>query len=424
MPPGPIVEFNSSNDSLDLLKMANNESEQANITIPKKSMKELSLDDEGSVQSLDVGLDLAGQAPSSSSGEKNHESFYQDSWGEGLGIGALPGEELDDDDYNNNYADDSSSDNMKYGGSGQFRRRNTEPTTSSSTKKKKKIGSLFGRKKNKNRDRSLDSSSHSSFSIASSRSSSSAYAGPKPVGPDGKPLKSCLSSSNLRHLHYPSDEEGGGSSSLGSTTTGDAPPAPPKPMKRNVSFQSIEIREYERAVGDHPCVSSGPPITIGWAHTDGVEVPLDQYEESKPENRTKAEMMIPRRVRENILKTEAKATTGELMKATKAVNITKNNRKKTAATTDVHHIHEATEFLNRRLKRVTSGKDKDREQEELWEKAHQEALKKYMKGELDPSMVVDNTTTPPLSISFGTADDKEGSAKNDLDYKNELEWED
>jgi hypothetical protein len=32
----------------------------------------------------------------------------------------------------------------------------------------------------------------------------------------------------------------------------------------NVSFDTIEIREYERVVGDNPSCSKGPPISIGW----------------------------------------------------------------------------------------------------------------------------------------------------------------
>jgi len=174
-------------------------------------------------------------------------------------------------------------------------------------------------------------------------------------------------------------------------------------MKRNISFQSIEVREYERAVGDHPCVSSGPPLTIGWKHTDGVAVSLDDYENAKPEARTKAEMMIPRREREQILREQAKATTKELMNATKSVNITKGGRKKTASTMDTHHIQEATELVNRRLKRVTSRKDKEKEQEELWENAHQVALKKYTNGELDPSLIQEGGVKPPMSITFSSS---------------------
>uniref|UniRef100_A0A7S0KZV2 Uncharacterized protein n=1 Tax=Asterionellopsis glacialis TaxID=33640 RepID=A0A7S0KZV2_9STRA len=229
------------------------------------------------------------------------------------------------------------------------------------------------------------------------------------MGPDGKPLKSCMSNSNLRSLHCPSDEESLGVGFGAEDDAGSASTSPPsKPMKRNISFQNIEVREYERAVGDHPCVSSGPPLTIGWKHTDVVSVSLDDYENAKPEARTRVEMMIPRRERENILRTEANATTGEIMKATKSVNIIKGNRKKTAATTDMHHIQEATEFVNRRLKRVTSGKDKDQEQEDLWENAHQVALKKYMNGELDPSLIEESGVKPPTSITFSPSEEDNG----------------
>ena len=46
-----------------------------------------------------------------------------------------------------------------------------------------------------------------------------------------------------------------------------------------VSFGEIQIREFERIVGDHPDVSDrGPPLAIGWAYYQHDAVPLDEYE--------------------------------------------------------------------------------------------------------------------------------------------------
>jgi len=76
-------------------------------------------------------------------------------------------------------------------------------------------------------------------------------------------------------------------------------------MKGNVSFDRIEIREYEQILGDNPSVTSGPPLSLGWNyypkhHVFDVEV----YEENKKiyPGRTRSEMQLSRRLRERILK--------------------------------------------------------------------------------------------------------------------------
>jgi hypothetical protein len=48
--------------------------------------------------------------------------------------------------------------------------------------------------------------------------------------------------------------------------------------KSSVRFGSIEIREYERIVGDHPDVKFGPPMGIGWQYYQNEQIPIDEYE--------------------------------------------------------------------------------------------------------------------------------------------------
>ena len=49
-----------------------------------------------------------------------------------------------------------------------------------------------------------------------------------------------------------------------------------------VGFRSIQIREFDRIVGDHPDVRhGGPPLSIGWKYVEGDAMDLDAYEQQK-----------------------------------------------------------------------------------------------------------------------------------------------
>jgi hypothetical protein len=51
--------------------------------------------------------------------------------------------------------------------------------------------------------------------------------------------------------------------------------------RRKVRFSHVEVREFDRVVGDHPDVRVGPPIALGWEHEDLEPVPLNEYERSR-----------------------------------------------------------------------------------------------------------------------------------------------
>jgi hypothetical protein len=59
-----------------------------------------------------------------------------------------------------------------------------------------------------------------------------------------------------------------------------------KKMKRSVSLVSVEVREYDRTIGDNPSCRSGPPLSLDWSYSKKYEQPkaLDEYElEREPE---------------------------------------------------------------------------------------------------------------------------------------------
>eukprot|EP00540_Astrosyne_radiata_P023485 CAMPEP_0116863062 /NCGR_PEP_ID=MMETSP0418-20121206/23997_1 /TAXON_ID=1158023 /ORGANISM="Astrosyne radiata, Strain 13vi08-1A" /LENGTH=481 /DNA_ID=CAMNT_0004498009 /DNA_START=21 /DNA_END=1466 /DNA_ORIENTATION=- len=73
-------------------------------------------------------------------------------------------------------------------------------------------------------------------------------------------------------------------------------------LVRQVSFTKLQIREYERTLGDNPCVSSGPPISLGWSHNlDEVEVNVDEFESERPPRRPRHEFAFTASEREAVL---------------------------------------------------------------------------------------------------------------------------
>ena len=48
--------------------------------------------------------------------------------------------------------------------------------------------------------------------------------------------------------------------------------------RRSVRFGSVQVREYDRIVGDHPEVKVGPPIGIGWEYMELEPLNMEEYE--------------------------------------------------------------------------------------------------------------------------------------------------
>lgn len=64
---------------------------------------------------------------------------------------------------------------------------------------------------------------------------------------------------------------------------------------RSVSFKTIEVREYERILGDHPDTTFGPPIAIGWAFVEHDAIDLDEYESQRNKSGIKVLLAHTRR---------------------------------------------------------------------------------------------------------------------------------
>eukprot|EP00957_Ditylum_brightwellii_P053167 4031349-Ditylum_brightwellii.AAC.1 len=86
------------------------------------------------------------------------------------------------------------------------------------------------------------------------------YVRPTPLEQDGLPLRNCLLSP--RHRHRCRGESNGYESNstiftatLSANLEGE--------QEQLVLFGTIDVRKYEHVLGDHPCISSRTPVTLG-----------------------------------------------------------------------------------------------------------------------------------------------------------------
>ena len=73
---------------------------------------------------------------------------------------------------------------------------------------------------------------------------------------------------------------------------------------RRVSFGTVVIREHRLCLGNNPACSSGPPTAIEWKPQRSLKLSVDEYEShtSSIERRSRDELVMPRRVREEMLR--------------------------------------------------------------------------------------------------------------------------
>jgi hypothetical protein len=98
-----------------------------------------------------------------------------------------------------------------------------------------------------------------------------------------------------------------------------------------VRFKAIEIREYERIVGDNPSCSKGPPISIGWGYVTHTHCTLNDYEHLvRGRRRTKKEFHLGADRRTHLLVHEWKCSEEEIRKARREATYIQYCRAKTA----------------------------------------------------------------------------------------------
>ena len=99
----------------------------------------------------------------------------------------------------------------------------------------------------------------------------------------------------------------------------------------SVRFKTIEVREYERVVGDNPSCSKGPPISIGWGYFMHRHYSINDYEHLvRGPRRTKKEFHLAADRRTHLLINEWNCSEEDIRKARREATYIQYCRAKTA----------------------------------------------------------------------------------------------
>jgi len=97
---------------------------------------------------------------------------------------------------------------------------------------------------------------------------------------------------------------------------------------KSVTFGAIEIREFNRIVGDHPDTRVGPPLSLGWEFEQRSPLPLDEYEAVRPP--MKANLRMSSITRKNLLHNVFEIPEEEIRAAEKEVQRIAKRREQTS----------------------------------------------------------------------------------------------
>jgi hypothetical protein len=144
---------------------------------------------------------------------------------------------------------------------------------------------------------------------------------------DKQQLKSCLAvKTQAESLMRPSLSSSGLDAPVSGSTRQEA-------FRRSstsslISFDKVQIRSYDIIITDNPSTTCGPPVGLGWTHSDTEECyDIDNYEDSRGPPRSKDELTMPSSLRCEMLRL-AGFSRNSLQKASAQVKEQQTKRKK------------------------------------------------------------------------------------------------
>lgn len=128
-----------------------------------------------------------------------------------------------------------------------------------------------------------------------------------------------------------------------------------KKQKKSVRFGTINIRKYNRILGDNPACSSGCPVQLDWDSYPQPIVPIDEYETNRLPRRTRRHLQLTAITRRNSLHYHFGYTHAEIEQGAEEIKKIKKQRLLTKSlTTNMEKREEFVQNVTRKIKRTFS----------------------------------------------------------------------
>jgi hypothetical protein len=126
--------------------------------------------------------------------------------------------------------------------------------------------------------------------------------------------------------------------------------------RKTVSFGSIQVRSFNRILGDHPEVQFGPPLSLSWEFVDLEAQTLDKYESTRPSK--KRNLRLSSLTRRNLLENVFDVPSNELIAAEKAAKKIQRQRERSNKQGRVPAVVESALLsVNRKIQRTFLSRD-------------------------------------------------------------------
>lgn len=131
----------------------------------------------------------------------------------------------------------------------------------------------------------------------------------------------------------------------------------PKSTKPRVKFTNIEIRKYNRILGDNPACLSGPPLQLDWTYgndtDDIVRKTIDDYESDRLPRRTRRQLVMTTITRRNMMVYHFGCSHHDVDEATRGIKKIRKQRQKTKSLTPAEEKRqEIAEFIAKKVKKT------------------------------------------------------------------------